>query len=89
MSNKKGGLFPILVGAVAGAAAVFFSDKKNRDKATKVVAKSKDQIKKISIEAKKNPEAFAKKMAKKVSTRVNAEAKKINRKIAAKQNKKA
>lgn len=89
MSNKKGGLFPMLVGAVAGAAAVFFSDKKNREKATKVVAKGKTQLKRMSAEAKKNPEAFARKMAKKVSTKVTAEAKKINRKMAAKPSKKA
>ena len=79
----------MLVGAVAGAAAVFFSDKKNREKATKVVAKGKTQLKRMSAEAKKNPEAFARKMAKKVSTKVTAEAKKINRKMAAKPSKKA
>ena len=79
----------MLVGAVAGAAAVFFSDKKNREKANKVVAKSKASIKKMSAEAKKNPEAFARKMAKKVSTKVTTEAKKINRKMAAKPSKKA
>jgi len=77
MSNKKGGVFPMLVGLVAGAAAVFFSDKKNREKANKVVAKSKAQLKKLSLEAKKDPEAFAKK----VGTRISKEAKKINKKI--------
>jgi len=85
MSNKKGGFFPMLVGVVAGAAAVFFSDKKNREKATKVVAKGKAQVKKLSLEAKNNPEAFARRMAKKAST----QAKKLGRQIAAKQNKKA
>lgn len=79
----------MLVGLVAGAAAVFFSDKKNREKANKVVSKSKAQLKKLSLEAKKNPEAFARKMAKKVSTKVTAEAKKIDRKMAAKPSKKA
>lgn len=77
--SKKAGLFPILVGAVAGAAAVFFSDKKNREKAGKAVAKGKAKLKKVSDEVKKNPEAFAKKMAKKVTT----EAQKINKKISA------
>lgn len=81
--SKKGGLFPILVGAVAGAAAVFFSDKKNREKAGKAVAKGKTQLKKISAEAKKNPEAFARKMAKKAS----AQAKKISNQLSAKQKK--
>lgn len=55
MSKRKAGLFPLLVGAVAGAAAIFFSDEKNRAKA-----------KKTWTEAKKNPEAFAKKTAKQV-----------------------
>lgn len=70
MSNKKTGVFPMLVGAVAGAAAVFFADKKNRDKASKVVRKSKASLKKISTEAKKNPEAFAKKVLSQASTTV-------------------
>jgi gas vesicle protein len=77
MSNKKSGVFPMLVGAVAGAAAVFFSDKKNQEKAKKAVAKGKASIQKISNEVKKNPEAYAKKMAKKVTV----EAKKIGKKI--------
>lgn len=74
----------MLVGAVAGAAAVFFSDKKNREKASKAVTKSKVQLKKLSTEVKKNPEAFAKKMANKASAQI----KKLNRKIVAKTTKK-
>lgn len=85
MSNNKGGAFPMLVGAVAGAAAVFFSDKKNREKASKVVTKSKAQLKKISAEAKKNPEAFAKKVVNQASAKI----KKINRKVASKTAKKS
>jgi gas vesicle protein len=81
MSNKKGGFFPILVGTIAGAAAVFFSDKKNREKAKKVVAKGKAQVKKLSLEAKKNPEAFARKMAKKAT----AQAQKLGRQFASRQ----
>ena len=77
MSNKKAGLLPMLVGAVAGAAAVFFSDKKNREKASVAVAKSKEKLKKLSVEVKKNPEAFAKKMGKKVAV----EAKKMAAKV--------
>lgn len=55
MSNKKRGVLPLIVGAVTGAAAVFFSDEKNRKKAQKTLA-----------EVKKNPEAFAKKTVKSV-----------------------
>ena len=50
MTKRKTGFFPLLVGAVAGAAAIFFSDEKNRDQAKKTLA-----------EAKKDPETFAKK----------------------------
>lgn len=80
MSNKKAGLFPMLVGVVAGAAAVFFSDKKNQEKAKKAIVKGKASLKKLSAEVKKNPEAFAKKMVKKVSSEV----KKIDKKIVSK-----
>lgn len=55
MSNKRKGVLPLLVGAVTGAAAVFFSDEKNRKK-----------VKKTYDEVKKNPEAFAKKTVKSV-----------------------
>jgi gas vesicle protein len=52
MAKKRSGLFPLLVGAIAGATAIFFSDEKNRA-----------QAKKTLKEVKKNPEAFAKKTA--------------------------
>ena len=55
MSKKKRGVLPLIVGAVTGAAAVFFSDEKNRKK-----------VKKTYDEVKKNPEAFARKTAKSV-----------------------
>jgi hypothetical protein len=47
MAKKKSGLFPMLVGMAAGAAAVFFSKKENRTKASKAA-------KKVSAKAKKN-----------------------------------
>lgn len=53
MTDKKKGIFPLVVGALAGAAAVFFSEEKNRAKTKKTIA-----------EAKINPEAFAKKTMK-------------------------
>lgn len=53
MTDKRKGLFPLILGALAGATAVFFADEKNRAKAKKTFA-----------EAKKDPEAFAKKTAK-------------------------
>ena len=55
MSKKKTGVLPLLVGALTGAAAVFFSDEKNRKKAKKTLA-----------EVKKDPEAFAKKTVRSV-----------------------
>lgn len=73
MSNKKSGVLPLLVGAAAGAAAVFFSDKKNREMAKKKLAEGKLKAEKIKKEIEKNPEAFAKKTA----TQVQKGAKKI------------
>ena len=67
MTKKKTGFLPLLVGAVAGAAAIFFSDEKNRDQAKKTLA-----------EVKKDPEAFAKKTgarAKVVAKKTAAKAK--------------
>lgn len=84
MSKQKSGVFPMLLGAVFGAAAVFFSDKKNRVKASKTVMEGKAQLKKLSAEAKKDPEAFARKVAKKVSSeakKVGAKAKKLGKKL--------
>ncbi len=78
MSNKKSGLFPVLVGAVAGVAAVFFSDKKNREKVNKAVTKGKAQLKKLSLEITEDPKAFAKK----VGTKVSKEAKKVSEEVA-------
>jgi len=88
MSNKKSGLLPILVGAVAGATAVLFSNKKNREKMNQVVAKGKAQLKKLSLEVAEDPETLAKKVgkkvsseAKKVSKEVSKEVQKLNKKI--------
>lgn len=60
---KKAGVFPLLVGAVAGAAAMFFSDKKNRDKAKKVAQQGKKKVLAMKKEAQKDPQAFARKTA--------------------------
>ncbi len=54
MAKKKKSLFPLVVGAIAGAVAVFFSDEKNRAQAKKTIE-----------EAKKDPQAFSKKTVKK------------------------
>lgn len=70
MSNKSGGVFSMLVGAMAGAAAVFFSDKKNRQQAKRVIEQNKGKVTKLAKEAKSNPEAFAKKTAKAVQAEV-------------------
>jgi len=71
MSKKNTGTFSMLVGALAGAAAVFFSDKKNRQKAKQVIDQNKKKVVKLAKEAKANPEAFAKKTAKVVQAKVS------------------
>ncbi|MDP3983127.1 MAG: hypothetical protein Q8Q65_03570 [bacterium] len=50
---KKGGLFTMLLGAVAGAAAVFFSKEENRAKAKEVIDKTKVKATKAGAEIKK------------------------------------
>ncbi len=71
MSKKSSGVFSMLVGAVAGAAAVFFADKKNRQQAKRVIEQNKGKVVKLAKEAKANPEAFAKKTAKVVQAKMN------------------
>lgn len=71
MSKKSSGVFSMLVGAVAGAAAVFFADKKNRQQAKRVIEQNKGKVVKLAKEAKANPEAFAKKTAKAVQAKVS------------------
>ena len=56
MTKKRTGFFPLVVGAVMGAAAVFLSDEKNR----KLAKKSFDEVK-------QDPKDFAKKTADKVN----------------------
>ena len=62
MSKKSGGLFTLLTGVAMGAAAVFFSDKANREQAKKVVTKVKSRAKQVQSEYHKNPTAFKKKV---------------------------
>ncbi|NCN59090.1 hypothetical protein COW99_01255 [Candidatus Roizmanbacteria bacterium CG22_combo_CG10-13_8_21_14_all_38_20] len=50
---KKGGLFAMLLGAAAGAAAVFFSKQENRAKAQEVIGKAKVEATKAGAEIKK------------------------------------
>ena len=50
---KKGGLFTMLLGAVAGAAAVFFSKEENRAKAKDLLGKAKVEVTKAGKEIKK------------------------------------
>lgn len=72
--NKGGaGLLAFITGAVAGAAAVFFSKKENRDKTKKVVdqtvEKAKDMAEDVAEQSqtmKKKAEAEMQKVAKKV-----------------------
>ena len=54
MANKKKGLLPLVIGAIAVAVAVILSDEKNRAKAKKTID-----------EAKKDPQAFSQKTVKK------------------------
>ena len=79
MSKKSGGLFTLLTGMAAGAAAMFLSKPENRQLAEKKVKSVTAQAKKIHAEYQKNPEAFEKKMinqGKKMATQALKSAKK-------------
>jgi hypothetical protein len=67
--SKKMGLFSLITGIAAGAAAVFLSDEKNRQKAETTLKDASVAAKKISKEIKNNPEkavADLKKTGKKI-----------------------
>jgi len=66
MSKQKSGLgaFALVAGLAAGAAAMFFSDKKNRESTKKVISTAGKELKKVKAEIKRNPKAFAKKVEK-------------------------
>lgn len=83
-TNKKsssGNLFALLTGLVAGAAAVFFSKKENREKARETIKKAEKEIGKAAAEVQKNPKA--KKLIKKVRTEGKKIAQKAERKMVA------
>lgn len=60
--SSGAGLFALATGLVAGAAAVFFSDKKNREMVKKEVVKVEKEAMKVAKEVKKDPKKFAKKV---------------------------
>ncbi len=67
MTQRKGsgmGVFALLAGVAAGAAAMFFSKKENRAKTEQAVKKAEQAIDVARTEIKKNPKAFAKKVEK-------------------------
>ncbi|MFH2022120.1 MAG: hypothetical protein ABIJ33_02480 [Patescibacteria group bacterium] len=80
----KRNIFTLMAGLVTGAAAVFLSNEKNRQKACHTIGKVVDDIKQAKTDYEKDPEAFktevkavAEKTARKVSKTAKAKAKKI------------
>ncbi len=58
MSKKNNkGLFTFLMGAAAGATALFLSKKENRDKAKETVDQVSDKAQTLKKELEENPEA--------------------------------
>jgi len=64
--KNSSGLLALVTGMAAGAAAVFLSQKENREKTKKVLYKAEKKIAQASKEAQKNPQKFAKKVVKEV-----------------------
>lgn len=56
MSNKSNDLVTFLAGAAAGAAAVFFSKKDNRDKTQKTIEDLKKQVDRLSRQYQEDPQ---------------------------------
>lgn len=73
MSKRGPGLLSFVVGAAAGATALFLSKPENRVKAEKVAKKVAAKAKRMGAEYQKNPEAFKKK----VMTQATKVAKKV------------
>ena len=61
MSKKGSGLFGFLLGAAAGAAALFLSKKENREVVKREATKVGKKAKQAAKEFKKNPKKFIKK----------------------------
>jgi hypothetical protein len=83
---KKRNLFTLLAGLATGAAAVFLSDEKNRQKARKTVGKVFEDVKQAKLDYEKDPEAFkaeVKKTAERTANRVSKTATKKAKKIVA------
>lgn len=59
--QSKKGLWGLIVGAAAGAAAVFFSEKENRDKAKEVAAEAKEKATKLKEELEEDPQKVVEK----------------------------
>lgn len=75
MSHKKNSgvsVFTLLAGVAAGAAALFFSKKENRDKTVEVVKNAEKKITEVSKEIKKDPKAFANKVVEEVSKKAKS-----------------
>ncbi len=70
MSKKKKGLFAFLTGLAMGAAAVFLSNKENREKTKEVVEDTAKKAKKLKQEVEEDPEKVKQKVKKKIEQTV-------------------
>ena len=84
MAKKSGNFFALLTGMAAGAAAVFFSDKKNRQMAKKTAQKAvklKEEYDKDPAGFKKKAKAEGKKLAKEVRTSAQKKAAQVKKQV--------
>ncbi len=91
MAKKSGNFLALLTGMAAGAAAVFFSDKKNRQMAKKTAqkaAKLKEEYDKDPSGFKKKAKAEGKKIAKEVQTSAQKKAAQVKKQVKSKATKK-
>ncbi|HOZ03708.1 MAG TPA: hypothetical protein PKX78_04445 [Candidatus Woesebacteria bacterium] len=79
--SKKTGLFPLITGMIAGAAAVFFSDEKNRKMAKEKFSEAKTSAKQLKKKYDADPDKTIKEVVEVVKTKGTAEAKKLSKKV--------
>lgn len=79
--SKKSGLLPLITGMIAGAAAMFFSDQKNRDLANKQIDKATAVAKILKKKFDEDPDRTIDEVVETIKTKASVKAKKMQGKL--------
>jgi len=77
--SSGAGIFALATGLIAGAAAVFFSNKENRKMVKKELTKVEKEAERITKEVQKDPKKFAKKVQSNTLKLANKVAKEVKK----------